>query len=72
CTITAGAKPEKLAVEIVSEAENIKSYGWSLPAGETLIALWSDGAAVEDDPGLPAKVVVEGFGGRSVTGVDVL
>lgn len=72
CTVMAGAGPEEVAVEVDSGAEDLRSYGFSLPDGETLVALWTDGAAAEDDPGVESKVVLEGFGGRSVTGIDVL
>lgn len=72
CTIMAGAVPGEVAVELVTEAENVTSYSFSSPGGGALIALWSDGAAVEHDPGAPATVVLAGLGERSVTGIDVL
>ncbi|MFQ5874112.1 MAG: family 1 glycosylhydrolase, partial [Dehalococcoidia bacterium] len=52
CTIMAGAEPVSLPAEIQSEATNIRSYSFSLPNGDTLIALWTDGVAVEEDPGV--------------------
>jgi hypothetical protein len=32
------------------------SHGFSLPGGNTLFALWIDGAAVDDDPGVSATL----------------
>lgn len=40
--------------------------------GSTLVALWRDGIAVDDDPGIPATVTLPGFAGYTVTGIDVL
>jgi hypothetical protein len=43
-----------------------------LPDGSYLVALWRDGIAVDDDPGIPATVTVPGFSVQEVTGIDVL
>jgi hypothetical protein len=71
-TVMAGAKPEGLPVEIQSEAANIASYTFSLPNGDRLIALWTDGIAVDDDPGVSATLTFPGSSAQSVIGVDVL
>ena len=71
-TVMAGAEPTNLSIEIQSEATNIKNYRFSLPNGDTLIALWTDGAAVDDDPGVKANLTFHGFTTQNVTGVDVL
>jgi hypothetical protein len=72
CTIMAGAEPINLTIEIQSEATNIKSYGFSLSNGDKLIALWTDGIAVDDDPGVEANLTVQGITSEDVTGIDVL
>jgi len=72
CTIMAGATPTSLAVEIQSEATNVKSYGFSLANGDRLFALWTDGVAVDEDPGVEATLTLPGFSGQDVTGIDVL
>jgi hypothetical protein len=59
-------------VEIQSEATNIRSYSFSLPNGDRLVALWTDGVAVEDDPGVAATLIVEGLAAQKVMGIDVL
>ncbi len=71
-TLMAGAKPMGLTVEIQSEATNIMSYGFTLPNGDRLLALWTDGVAVDDDPGVPATLTIPGFDGWNTTGIDIL
>jgi hypothetical protein len=71
-TVMAGAKPASLPVERQSEATNISSYGFSLPNGDRLFALWTDGVAVDDDPGVRATLTFTGLSGQKVTGIDVL
>jgi parallel beta-helix repeat protein len=72
CTIMAGNKPISLPVTIQSEATNIKTYGFSLPNGDHLIALWTDGVAVDDDPGVDATLTIPGFADQTAVGIDVL
>ncbi len=71
-TIMAGANPINLHVEVQSEAFTIKTYSFSLPNGDRLVALWTDGVAVDDDPGIPSTVTLSGFSGWTATGLDVL
>jgi len=72
CNIMAGAEPVSLPVEIESEATNTRGYGFSLPNGDRLLALWTDGVAVDDDPGVNTTVIVPGFSAQKVTAIDVL
>ena len=72
CTLMAGAKPINLPIEIKSEAENIISYSFSFTNGDTLIALWTDGVAADDDTGVEAKITLQGFSTQDVIGIDVL
>ena len=71
-TVLAGAKPENIPVEIQSEATNITTYSFSLPDGDKLIALWTDGIAADDDPGVIADLTISGLTSDQVTGIDVL
>lgn len=72
CTIMAGAEPVSLAIEIQSEATNIISYTFSLSNGDHLIALWTDGVAVDEDPGAEATLIVNDFSAQKVMHIDVL
>jgi len=71
-TVMAGARPDNLAVEIESAATNIMSYGFTLPNSDTLFALWTDGAAVDDDPGVRTTLTFPGLSASKVIGIDVL
>jgi hypothetical protein len=72
CTVMAGAEPISLSTQIESDAENIKSYAFSLSNGEKLLTLWTDGVAVDDDPGIEATVTLTWFSAEKVVGIDVL
>jgi hypothetical protein len=72
CTVMAGAKPASLSVEVESEAGNVKSYAFSLPNSDKLLALWTDGAAVDNDPGIEATLTIPGLSTQKVVGIDVL
>lgn len=72
CTVMAGAEPTSLAIEIQSKATNIRSYSFSLPNGDQLISLWTDGVAVEYDPGVKATLILHGFSAQKVMGIDIL
>lgn len=71
-TYMAGVEPAELPVDIESQAINIVSYGFTLPNGDRLFALWTNGTAVEDDPGVITTLTFLGTSAQSVTGVDVL
>lgn len=72
CDTMAGAEPVNLPIEIQSEATNIRSYSFSLPNSDRLLALWTDGVAVDDDPGVKATVTIPGLLTTKVIGIDVL
>jgi len=71
-TIMAGNSPINLPIEIQSQATNIKSYSFSLSNGDKLLALWTDGVAVDDDPGVKATLTFPGLSAQKVVGIDVL
>lgn len=71
-TIMAGAEPVELPLVIESEAMNIKVYGFSLPNGDNLVALWTDGVGVDEDAGVSATLTLNGFSDQKVIGIDVL
>lgn len=77
CTLMAGAVPVSLPKEIQNEVmlrkgARMSSYDFSLPNGDQLLALWTDGIAADHDPGIKATVVLNGFAAHEVIGIDVL
>lgn len=70
--VLAGATPTSLTVKIDSEATNIMSYGFTLPDGRKLVALWTNGIAVVDDLGVKTTLTVSGLSAEKVVGIDVL
>ena len=72
CTVMAGASPDSLAVEIESAVTNIARYGFTLPNGDTLFALWNDDAAVDNDPGVRTTLTFSDLSASKVIAIDVL
>jgi len=86
CTVMAGTKPISLPLEIRREdqsflfscqlpwdsTENTQYYSFSLPNGDKLVALWIDGVAVDEDPGINTTVTIAGVTAQKVVGIDVL
>ena len=72
CTVMAGAEAVSLPVEIETEATNVVSYTFSMSNGDYLVALWRDGVAVEDDPGVSAILTFLGLSAQKVTDIDTL
>jgi len=71
-TVMAGVQPANLPITIESDASNLKYYGFSLSNGDKLLAVWTDGPAVDDNPGVSATLTIPGSAVQSVTGIDVL
>jgi hypothetical protein len=71
-TVMAGAEPVDLPIEIQSSATNIVSYSFTLPDGDYLVGLWTNGIAVDDDPGIETTVTVPGVSASEVTGIDIM
>jgi hypothetical protein len=72
CTVMAGAEPVSLPVEIESQETNIMSYAFSLPNGDRLSALWTHGAAADDDPSTNSTLTFPGLSAGEVAGIDIL
>lgn len=71
-TVMAGASPIVHAVEIEHEPAKTSTYYFAMPNGDRLFALWTDGEAVEDDPGKSVTLRFPGGSPRQVIGIDVL
>lgn len=72
-TVMAGLlRPINLPVEIQSKAASIISYGFTYPNGDKLFAVWTNGTAVNYDPGVTATLTFPGLSAQKVVAVDVL
>ena len=71
-TVMVGAEPISLPLTIQTTATNVVSYTFALPDDGRLIALWTDGIAVDYDPGVTTTVTISGFADHAVMGIDVL
>ncbi len=71
-TILAGTEPIDLGVEIESEATNIESFGFTHPNGDKSLALWTNGEAVDYDPGITTTLIFPGVSASRVTGIDAV
>jgi hypothetical protein len=71
-TLLAGAKPSNHSIEVKSTVTNVKSVSFSLPNRDTLVALWTDGIAVDEDPGFMANLTIRSFTAEDVIGIDLL
>ena len=71
-TLMAGAEPADVDVAVRTKANDVASYAFSTPEGGHLVALWTDGVAVESDPGKKAGVTIAGVDAGSAAGIDIL
>ena len=71
-TVMAGATPVDLPIEITNEARFTRHSTFSLDDGGYLVALWTNGIAVDDDPGVETTLTIPGFSASEVIGIDVL
>jgi len=72
CTVMAGHEAIEIPVEVDIHYEPIAHYGFKLPNGDKLFAIWADGVAQDEDPGVPATITFPGLTVDKVTGIDVL
>lgn len=72
-TVLGGAMPEDRPLEIrAGGAMSYMSFGFALPGGEKLAAVWTNGVAVDADPGVKSSLAFPGLSGWRVVGVDPL
>jgi len=72
CTLMDEVTTDTLDIQIQCDAAHLKSYSFSMPDGDKLIAFYRDNVAVDADPGLPAIINIHGFVDKTVFGIDVL
>jgi hypothetical protein len=69
CNLMAGAEPIEITVSIEGD---ISHYGFVLPNGDKLVAVWRNGEVVEEDEGDIVTLTIENSTVQTVVGVDVL
>ena len=72
CMVMEAASPVGLPMDVQSEASNIETYSFSSSEGDRLVALWTNGVAVDDDAGVSATLTFPGSSAQKVIGIDVL
>ncbi len=65
-------EPAELPMEIESAADNVMSYAFSTPEGDRLLAVWTNGVAVDYDPGVEATITIPHFPASEVVCIDLL
>ncbi|MEE8593638.1 MAG: hypothetical protein V3T03_05885, partial [Candidatus Bipolaricaulota bacterium] len=73
CTVMAGHESIDMPVEIDIETDGPVAYcTFRYPKGDRMLAVWTDGIAQDEDPGIPATIKFPGLAAGTVTGIDVL
>jgi hypothetical protein len=70
--ILAGTKSISLAVEFENEPTKAVVTPFELPNGDTVLALWTDGETVEDDPGVRTTLSIPSLYAQKVVAIDPL
>ena len=73
CTTMAGHEAIDMLVEIdINYNGPVAHCSFRFPNGDRMLAVWTDGIAQDEDPGVPATITFPGLTARTVTGIDVL
>jgi hypothetical protein len=56
----------------IETVENIASYGFAKPNGDRLFALWTDGTAADNDPGVNSCLIFRDIAAGKVVALDAL
>jgi hypothetical protein len=71
-TIMAGTRPISLPMRMEDEPPDIAAYMFTQINGDIVLALWTNGVAVEDDPGVNTSLILSGIDTHAVIGIDPL
>lgn len=72
CVVMAGHEAIDMPVEIDIDYEPVAYCAFRYPNGDRMLAVWTDGIAQDEDPGVPAAITFPGLTAGTVTGIDVL
>lgn len=70
--VFAGVRAEEFEIDVQTDSKYLKAFTFARADGSRLVALWTDGVAVDDDPGIPSTITFPGFSGWNTTGIDIL
>jgi hypothetical protein len=70
-TVMDEVRAASLPVQIQPSPPNTAIYTFA-HGDDKLVGLWTDGIAMDHDPGVPATVTIQGLGEYSATAIDVL
>jgi len=73
CTVMAGHESIDMPAQIDIDYDGPVAYcAFRYPNGDRILAVWTDGVAQDDDPGVPATITIPDLVAGTVTGIDVL
>jgi parallel beta-helix repeat protein len=73
CTVMAGHEAVDMPMEINIDYAGPSAYcAFRYPNGDRMLAIWTDGIAQDEDPGVVATIAFPGLAAGTVTGIDVL
>ena len=70
--VLVGARPMSLAFQIENKPGNTLNNTFKMPNGDTLLALWTHGEAVDDDPGVGTTLTFPSLSAQKVIAIDAL
>jgi len=73
CTVMAESAAIHMPAEIDTDNDGLIAYcAFRYPNSDRMLAVWTDGIAQDEDPGVPATITFPGLTAESVAGIDVL
>ncbi len=71
--LMAGAQPKEISVDVQSEIDLLRCYGFELADGSQYVVLWDDRQADDDFEGTLASITIYGVPENQIpTGIDIL
>lgn len=71
-SVMSGVRPESVSMEIQTDAQNLVTFTFQADNGDRLVAIWADSNAVDEDPGVPATLLISGFADWKASAMDPL
>ncbi len=72
CVAMAGHEAIDMPAEVDIDYEPVAYCSFRYENGDRMLAIWTDGIAQDEDPGIPATIRFPGLAAETVTGIDVL